>query len=160
MRSTRLFVILCCLAPGFSASLAVAQAHEKTRQMLPELHLLQPPWASPTMFRESILLLQAEEGGPLVGRLAFPIEELIEVRAADGSRTLAVGKDFQIGPDKRTLQFPATANVPYVKAAELYVPVGSPDSYAHRVGDPKQALMFHPGKWFHTRQFEVTYRRA
>lgn len=153
-------LLFACLSLiSLPATLAIAQTDAETSRLLPELHLLDPPWVSPTIFRESVLLLQENDGGPLVGRLAFPVEELIEVRAADGSRLLKPGTDFELGSDRRTLQFSATADVPFVKMHDFFLPSGSPDSYAHRTGHPEQSLMFHPGKWFHSRQFEVTYRR-
>ncbi|MGC1272532.1 MAG: SGNH/GDSL hydrolase family protein [Planctomycetaceae bacterium] len=153
-------LLACLISTGLPATLAMAQTDAETRRLLPELHLLDPPWVSPTIYRESVLLLQENDGEPLVGRLAFPVEELIEVRAADGSRLLKPGTDFQLGSDRRTLQFAATSDLPFVKMGDLFLPSGSPDSYAHRTGHPEQSLMYHPGKWFHSRQFEVTYRRS
>ena len=39
------------------------------------------------------------------------------------------------------------------------MPKGSPQSYAARVGHPDQSLLYRPGRWFHDRDVEVTYRR-
>ena len=41
----------------------------------------------------------------------------------------------------------------------LFVPKGSPQRYAARVGHPDESLMYHTGRWFHDRNVEVTYRR-
>jgi len=153
-------LVACALLAFGAGRPAAAQTRDDTRRLLPDLHLSEPPWASGTMFRESVLPLQEQEDGPVVGRLAFPAEELIAVRSADGARELAPGKDFELGPDRRTLVFLPDARVPFVKAGDLYPALGSPDSYAHRAGDPTRALMYHPGRWFHDRQFEVTYCRA
>jgi acyl-CoA thioesterase I len=108
----------------------------------------------------AVVLLQQKDGEPLVGRLAFPAEEIIAVKSAEGTQSFTLGKDFEVGPEKRTLVFPATKSVKFIKQAELYVPTGSPDSYKHRVGHPEQSLMYHTGSWFHDRQIEVTYRRV
>ncbi|MCA9182851.1 MAG: c-type cytochrome, partial [Planctomycetales bacterium] len=42
-------------------------------------HLLAPPWKSETIYGESVTLLEAEPGGPLAGRLAFPVEEIVSI---------------------------------------------------------------------------------
>lgn len=128
--------------------------------MLPDLHLLEPVWASPISWRESTILLQAEEGGPLVGRLAFEAAEIHSVTSANGARTLVAGRDFQLAEDRRTLLFPADAPVPFLRQGDLFLPSGAPDSYKHRTGHPEQSLLYHAGSWFHERQLEVTYRRT
>lgn len=151
---------------GWSASIVNAadptadEVRAATIKMLPELNLRQPPWASQVMHRESSVLLQEKDDAPLIARLAFPAEEILAVKTADGAKTFVPGKDFELGPQKQTLIFPAATPVKFIKAAELYVPTGSPDSYKHRVGNPEQSLMYHTGSWFHDRQIEVTYRRA
>ncbi len=154
-----------CLVVGWgimvsAADVPVDETRAATIKMLPDLPLLQPPWTSPVVYWESTVLLQEKEGDMLIGRLAFPAEEIESVRSADRKRTFTLGKDFQLGPEKRTLIFPTTTDFPFIKSAELYVPTGSPDSYKHRVGNPDQSLMYHKGSWFHDRQIEVTYRRA
>ncbi|HET6424401.1 MAG TPA: SGNH/GDSL hydrolase family protein [Planctomycetaceae bacterium] len=146
--------------PGLAADPTPEEVRAATIRQLPALHLRQPPWASPTVYRESTVLLQEKDGAPLVGRLAFPTEEILAVKSADGTQTFTVGKDCELGLEKRTLIFPATAPVKFIKQSELFVPTGSPDSYKHRVGHPEQSLMYHTGSWFHDRQIEVTYRRS
>ncbi|MBL8850598.1 MAG: SGNH/GDSL hydrolase family protein [Planctomycetaceae bacterium] len=131
-----------------------------TRSLLPELHLLEPVWASPVSWRESTVLLQQGEGAPLVGRLAFEAAEIIAVTSADGARTFVAGQDFQLGEDRRTLLFASDAPVPFIKQSDLFPSTGAPDSYQHRAGHPDQSLLYHKGSWFHERQLEVTYRRA
>lgn len=154
-----------CLVVGWgimvsAADVPVDETRAATIKMLPALQLLQPPWTSLVVHRESTVLLQEKEGESLIGRLAFPAEEITAVQSADGKQTFTLGKDFQLGPEKRTLIFPSTTEFPFIKSAELYVPTGSPDSYKHRVGNPDQSLMYHKGSWFHDRQIEVTYRRV
>jgi len=132
----------------------------RTSALLSDLHLLEPVWASPISWRESTVLLQQDEGGPLVGRLAFEAAEIISVTSADGLRTFAAGKDFGLGEDRRTLVFANDSAVPFIKQRDLFPPTGAPDSYQHRAGHPEQSLLYHKGSWFHDRQLEVTYRRA
>ena len=49
--------------------------------------------------------------------------------------------------------------VPVVRAQDLFPPEGSPNSYRHRLNHPEQNLLYAPGRWFHDRNVEVTYRR-
>jgi lysophospholipase L1-like esterase len=46
-----------------------------------------------------------------------------------------------------------------IREQDLYPPKDSPHSYPHRVGNPEQSLLYQPGRWFHDRNVEVTYRR-
>jgi len=128
-------------------------------QMLPGLHLLEPIWSSPVVHGESVIPLQLKEDGAIEGRLAFTVSELLEVKTADGKRTLIPGRDVQLAEDGRTLIFPGGAGLPFLKETDLYPPEGSPNSYKHRVGHPEQNMLFYQGHWFHDRQIEVTYRR-
>ncbi len=164
----RLLFAGCWFVMGFvtlsmtanAADVPTDEARAATINMLPELHLLQPPWVSAVVYRESTILLEAKDGEPAIGRLAFAADEILTVQSADGKQTFQLGNDFQLGGDKKTLVFPTTTKFPLIKAADLYVPTGSPDSYKHRVGNPDQSLMYHTGSWFHDRQVEITYRRA
>lgn len=158
-------VTACLLAPVLTAAQAPAEEttagdRAVTRAMLPDLHLLEPVWKSPVCWRESTVLLQQEDGAPLIGRLAFEAAEIISVNSADGSRTFVAGQDFQLGEDRRTLVFASDAPVPFIRQSDQFPPTGSPDSYQHRAGHPDQGMLYHRGSWFHERQLEVTYRRV
>ena len=126
---------------------------------LPELHLLEPIWSSETVFRESILPMQAADAEPITGRLAFAAAELMNVESADGKRLLEIGEDVRLAEDGRTLVFAPREELLVVKHGDLFPPAGSPNSYKHRAGHPEQNLLYAEGHWFHDRQFEVTYRR-
>ncbi len=52
-------------------------------QDLAELHLRQPAWKSPVVYNESSVLLQDAQGA-VSARLAFPAEEILNVRSAMG----------------------------------------------------------------------------
>jgi len=133
---------------------------EATIKMLPELHLLEPAWASPVVYRESSVLLQADDKAPIIARLAFPATEVLSVRSATGEKTYEIGKDCKLGDGGKTLVFAADAKVPAILEKDLFPPEGAPMSYRHRVGNPKQNMLYGPGRWFHDRQIEVTYKTA
>ena len=72
MHSLRL--IVCCLL--FTGVIQAAEPpvgdRESVIKMLPELHLLEPAWVSPVVYRESSILFQKDEKAPIIARLAFP----------------------------------------------------------------------------------------
>jgi lysophospholipase L1-like esterase len=119
-----------------------------------------PPWvrrtASPIIHRESSILLQEKENGPIEARLAFRATKILRVAAANDS--VVFGSDsYTLSEEKRRLVFSKTASVPVITSKALYPAPGSPNSYKHRVGHPEQNMLYGPGRWFHDRQIEVTY---
>ncbi|HYH68630.1 MAG TPA: GDSL-type esterase/lipase family protein [Urbifossiella sp.] len=133
-------------------------APRRIEETLADLRLLTPAWAAPVVHRESSVLLTATDAGPPTARLAFPAAEVLEVVSAD--RRHRFDRDsFTLSKDGLTLAFTATGPVPPIQLASVFVPKGSPQSYAARVGHPDQALVHRPGRWFHDRDVEVTYRR-
>lgn len=130
----------------------------KVEEMLADLHLLMPAWNSQVVYRESGVLLQVTDGGPITVRLAFPAAEIVDVVTADGQHRF--GREaFTLSKDGLALTFAKPDPVQVIPARVLFVPKGSPQSYAARVGHPDQSLMYHPGRWFHDRNVEITYRR-
>jgi acyl-CoA thioesterase-1 len=127
-------------------------------ETLPDLHLLVPAWTSPVVHRESSVLLQVKSDGPATARLAFPAAEVLEVATADRRHRFEPGA-FTLATDGLTLAFAKPGVVEPIPLSTVFVPKGSPQSYAARVGHPDQSLMYHPGRWFHDRNVEVTYRR-
>ena len=96
--------------------------------------------------------------GPVTARLAFPAAEVLEVATADRRHRFEPGA-FTLAADGQTLAFAKPGPVEPIQASVMFVPKGSPQSYAARVGHPDESLMYHPGRWFHDRDVEVTYRR-
>ena len=76
--------ILCLLILSFG----YLQADEPKGPAMADLHLLNPVWQGDTVYSESTVLLQETEGGPLVGRLAFPASEIIEAHSSNRELTL------------------------------------------------------------------------
>lgn len=62
--------------------------------------------------------------------------------------------------DKLTLVFSNPGSVAPLSTDDLYLPKDSPNSYRHRASNPEQNLLYRPGKWFHERNVEITYRRS
>jgi putative membrane-bound dehydrogenase-like protein len=129
------------------------------KDMLPELHLLEPFWKADTVYRESVLCVRAAKEKAATCRLLFAPERVVAVHSADGRQHYQPDKDFKITADGQGLELPAGSRVPFLKAADLYPPKGSPRSIAHKTGDAGVHVLFDNGHWFHDHQLEVTYTR-
>lgn len=132
-------------------------APPRVEEMLADLHLLTPAWAAPVVRRESSVLLRAADG-PATARLAFPAAEVLDVATADRRHQFDRAA-LALSKDGLTLTFPAGGPVEPIPLAGVFVPKGAPQSYPARVGHPDEALVYRPGRWFHDRNVEVTYRR-
>lgn len=121
-------------------------------------HLLEPVWSAPVVHGESTVLFRETEAGPLVGRLAFPIDEILLVQNANREKTYTEASGLRVDKATGRIELPASSGAPFIKTADLFPPTGSPASYKHRVGKPEQSLLYGPGRWFHDHQVEVTYR--
>ncbi len=130
----------------------------KVEETLSDVHLLTPAWASPVVHRESSVLLQLKADGPVTARLAFPASEILEIATAERRHRFDLS-EVPLSKDGLVLTFPKPNPVEPIPGSALFVPKGSPQSYASRVGHPDESLMFHPGRWFHDRNVEITYRR-
>lgn len=133
--------------------------HEWLLDKVDSLHLLESAWASPVVHRESSILLRDSDNGPVLARLAFPATEVVEIVSADRKVRFELGKDVTLGDDRKTLVFSDPKSIPVIRSQDLFPPEGSPNSYRHRLNHPEQNLLYAPGRWFHDRDVEVTYRR-
>jgi lysophospholipase L1-like esterase len=160
---TAALVSLCLVARAAFAAApeekpAARNGKQPALQMLPELHLLEPIWQSPIVYRESTLFVQDAADQPATAKLLFTPDEILEVRLANGSQTLEPNRDFKVDGENRRLIATAETRAPWLKAAELFPAKGaSPLSIAHKTGDPDTYVLFENGHWFHDRQVEVTY---
>lgn len=148
----------CCLAVLLLGATTLSADEPAPAAMLADLHLLEPVWEGDVVRGESTVLLQEKDGGPLVGRLAFPVQEILSVRNSNREREYDVAKQVQLHANG-TIELAAETQAPFVSVSEMFKPTDSPMSYKHRIGHPEQSLLYGPGRWFHDHQVEVTYRR-
>ncbi|MCY2939122.1 MAG: SGNH/GDSL hydrolase family protein [Planctomycetota bacterium] len=116
-----------------------------------------PPWTGPRVERESSVVIEETEGGAPTARLARQPGQVLEVRSSNGEKTYLAGTDFTVDTERARLVFTGPRPALTLRQSDLYPPAGSPKSYLHRVGNPKQAMLYGPGRWFHDRQVEITY---
>jgi hypothetical protein len=126
--------------------------------LMPDLHLDEPFWSPTIVHRESCVLIRETPDQPLVAHLAFPAEEVLSVTTADRQHTLDV-RNVSLIDDHASLLIDDATLKP-IDAKSFFPPTGSENSYKHRTGHPEQNLLYQPGRWFHDRNVEVTYRRT
>ena len=148
------FVLAVC-----GASLSLSANDKVLATLLPELRLLEPAVSSPIIRRESSILLRTTKDSLPTARLAFPADEILEVATATRQHTFVMGKDCKLSDDKLSLVFFNVGPITPLSIDDLYPPKDAPNSYRHRAGNPEQNLLYRPGKWFHERNVEITYRR-
>jgi acyl-CoA thioesterase-1 len=127
--------------------------------LLPELHLLEPVWASSRIHRESCIVTQQDDSSPLEAALAFTPSRILRIATADRQMEMDVTAVQRDTSTPNRLLFPSDIPVQAVSHQQLYLPAGAPNSYPHRVNNPAEHLMYQPGRWFHDRNLEITYER-
>ena len=159
---------LVCLLLATVESVAFAQNPADIRadvpaqfsaEILNAMHLRTPAWKSSIVHRESSILLQDGQGVP-TARLAFPASEIIELRTAMSGKVFQEGIDWKLDAANSTIQWVGPLPCETIQTDQLFPPSSAPNSYKHRASNPDQNLLYAPGKWFHERNIEITYRRA
>ena len=121
-------------------------------------HLLQPIWASPVVYRESVLFVQDGEKAA-DARLVLDPKRILRIASADGSQVFTTD-DYTIDPATHRLVLTPQSRIPHLKAAELFPPKGSPRSIKSKAADASRDVLYDETGWFHERQVEVTYEAA
>jgi len=141
------------------------------KEMLPELHLLEPFWRSDVVHRESVLFLKEQGAEQATGTLLFTPRQILAVHRADGTKHFEEGVDFILSEDRTRLVRLEDSGIPFLNADDLMMPRGArplwtggeqpavPCALAHKLGDPDTHLLFDNGHWYHDQQIEVTYLR-
>ena len=127
--------------------------------LLADLHLLEPVWKSEIVYRESCILRRPVSGGPIEVNLAFPLRDVLQIVTADGRYQFTASAVSFGNAGTHTIRFEHPEPVEVINESDLYPLPDSPNSYKHRTGHPDQNLLYRPGRWFHDRNVEITYRR-
>ncbi len=94
--------------------------------LLPELHLLEPIWSAPTVYRESLIFVGETADQAAEGKLLFPAAKILEVQRADGAETFVADRDYRLQPGGRSLVRLPESRIPQLLAADLFPPAGAP----------------------------------
>ncbi|MBM3953487.1 MAG: hypothetical protein FJ309_02495 [Planctomycetes bacterium] len=133
---------------------------EAASWLLPDLDLRAPPWASVVVSRESSVLRGVAAGTEARARLAYPAERIVAVTTAHEGTPIVAPGGFTHVAGSTEIRFHAPLPVPPILDADRYLPAGAEHSYRHRTGQPDINLLYRPGRWFHDRDVEITYRRV
>jgi acyl-CoA thioesterase-1 len=136
-----------------------APQHWAVHADLDELKLRTYGWSDPIVWSESSVLRTSEGSQEATARLAFSAAEILEVRSANRTVSFQLDKDFSVDAQGLKLIFRNINGIPAIAESDLFKPSGSPQSYRHRAGNPEQNLLYAPGRWFHDRNIEITYKR-
>lgn len=128
--------------------------------LLADLGLREPVGSGAVARRESAVLRAAAAGEPARARLADPAARIISVATADGREVLEAGTGWHHEPGSAEIVVAHPPPVPPILDADRFLPENAPHAYRHRAGDPRQWLLYRPGRWFHDRDLEITYERA
>jgi lysophospholipase L1-like esterase len=136
-----------------------APSHWGAIPMLASLRLRDTCWSERVVNRESSVILRRSGSENDEVRLGFPAAEILSAASADGKVRFDVTKDLVLSDDGTTVVVKDCRGVEVIREEDLYKPAGAPQSYRHRVGNPDENLLYAPGRWFHDRNVEVTYRK-
>jgi acyl-CoA thioesterase-1 len=157
----RLIAVVCfcfTLLPLVPLHLQAADVAESSG--LPESdaknwHLLQPIWASPIVYRESVLFIQDGTAAPNA-RLALNPRHIVQIARADGSQVFTAD-DYTVDAAAGRLTLTPKSRIPNLNADETFPRKGSPRSIQSKAGDASHDVLYDETGWFHDRQVEVTY---
>lgn len=117
-----------------------------------EKYLL-PIWEGDTVYNESFMPLRNEDGSLSPISLAYPIEEIYELRSSDLATLYTEGKDYKI--ENGNIIIPEGSSVEAMDYYTYYPQSGS-ENVVSKTGGGR--LLFIEGGFFHTKQYSVTYR--
>jgi len=102
--SRQTWTMVCLLLATFESAASAQIAAEIPSKALEAMQLRTPAWKSPTVHRESSILLQDAQAVP-TARLAFPASEIIELRTAMTGKVFQEGIDWKLDATKSTIQW-------------------------------------------------------
>jgi acyl-CoA thioesterase I len=150
-----LLTLLCPLVA--MAQDITAESTEHEWQYKPEL--LQPFWANGVVEGESVLFIRDEKSGVARAKVLFPIKEINRVQNSSGSVNYEVGKDYNVGADRREIVLPAGSTIPSFTPADMRRPAKSqPYELTHRDGNGE--IMFGAKLEYAEMQTCISYSHA
>lgn len=113
--------------------------------------IMNPVWEGKTSYMESVLVVENEYGGIDPIQLLYPIEEIVEVKNAELSKTYQKGVDYTVAGGK--LIIADDGDIPTLSYEEFHPTTGE-NGFQDQDG---KYICFHEGDFFHKRQIVVTY---
>jgi len=129
----------------------------KTRIAKTQL-VLHPFWQGQNMDREPALFAVAPGAESATARLLFVPTRIIRVTSGDGRITYDEGKDYLWTPGSDILTLTPSSRVPVKTWAQLYPPIGAPQSLGEAVDGRSSVFFAEGGEVFQRLQVAITYQ--
>lgn len=149
--------IICAMAALCLLGAALAGVFKIDAQASSDMHsydivkIMNPVWEGETSYMESVLVVENEYGGIDPIQLLYPIEEIVEVKNAELSKTYQKGVDYTVAGGK--LIIADDGDIPVLSYEEFHPTTGQ-EGFQDKAGG---YICFHEGDFFHKRQIVVTY---
>lgn len=118
--------------------------------------LLAPFWKTPAMAGDPLLFVQAEGGTTPTASLLFTPTAAPCLTSATGETIYQIGRDFTWAAGSRELALTKDSRIPFMTAAQLHPPLGTP----HSMANGQTALFWSEGHVFHDLQTVASYPHA
>jgi len=157
------FLVLSLPGTRHCSILCGAEGDEvSTDQTTNRWHLREPFWNSRVVYDESVLFLSDDKLGGDSSRAASASllllpSRILKVTSADGTSVYESERDYVLLEGERTLRLAEGSRIKFLKTSDLYPPLGTSNSIAHRAGHADQGVLFDNGHWFHDHQVAITY---
>jgi acyl-CoA thioesterase-1 len=119
----------------------------------------QPVWKGTVVYGDALFFIRYSREEQPRASLLFPARKIIRIEQAGTGILFEEGRDYTIGPDKRTLFLPEGSRIPFKNHEELFPMPNSPNSYPAAV-DGVHHVMWAEGHFFHDLQVEATYEHS
>lgn len=121
--------------------------------------LFAPFWEGTVTHGEGLFFIRYSEGEPPKSSLLFPAKKLIKMEQPGSGLLLEQGRDFVIGPDRKTLYLTDNSRIPFKNYQDLFPLPNAPHSYP-AARDGVHHLLWMEGHDFHDLQVEATYTHS
>lgn len=116
----------------------------------------QPLWKGTAVYGDALFFIRYSNEEQPRASLLFPMKKTIKLEQPGTGTIFEEGKDYMIGPDKRTLSLPEGSRIPFKNYRELFPMPNEPNSYPAAI-DGIHHVMYAEGHYFHDLQVEATY---
>ncbi|MBR2336551.1 MAG: SGNH/GDSL hydrolase family protein [Clostridia bacterium] len=110
---------------------------------------MQPIWLGDTVYNETVVFVGQDD----LGRLLYPVDEIISVTSYDLKTTYQEGVDYVFDEKHNAIALTEKTSMPFFYEAGYYPQTGTFHSYSRGTG-----LFFSEGDYFSKKHVAITYR--
>ncbi|GAA4470724.1 SGNH/GDSL hydrolase family protein [Novipirellula rosea] len=150
--------LLLGILVGLTMFIGAAVNAQETASWRYAPELLKPFWNSGVVEDESVLFLRENPTEVAVGKVLFPIKEIVSVQGSSGEITYEAGVDYRFEPGSRELIIPVGSRIVTSTPSDLRRPANSQrHRLTHRDGNGE--ILFGATLEYHQLQTLVTYEK-